>query len=88
MERVVGRRRLNWKGIHTRVRVPDRVKESVECTCATFPSLLSGTDCLPHFVWDDVAESVPPPDEEEEEDNDVAIDREQEVEEDGDKKGK
>ena len=41
--------------------MPDKGKESVECACATFPALLSGTDFLPQFVWDAVADSVPPP---------------------------
>ena len=49
------------RGSH--VRVPDKGKESVECACAFFPALLSGTGFLPQFVWDAVADCVPPSDE-------------------------
>ena len=74
------------RGSH--VRVPDKGKESVECACATFPALLSGTDFLPQFVWDAVAVSVPPPDEveggeegneEEDEEEDEEVEQEEEV---------
>ena len=73
------------RGSH--VHVPDKGKESVECACATFPALLSGTDFLPQFVWDAVADSVPPPDEvdggedgnEEEDEGDEEVEQEEEV---------
>ena len=70
------------RGSH--VRVPDKGKESVECACATFPALLSGTDFLPQFVWDAVADSVPPPDEVEggedgNEEEDEEVEQEEEV---------
>ncbi|CAN0571529.1 unnamed protein product, partial [Ectocarpus sp. 12 AP-2014] len=42
-------------------RIPDVSKELVNLACATFPSLLAGTDRLPGFIWDSVAENVPPP---------------------------
>ena len=66
------------------VRVPDKGKELVECACATFPALLSGTDFLPQFVWDAVADSVPPPDEVEggedvNEEEDEEVEQEEEV---------
>ena len=66
------------------VRVPDKGKESVECACATFPALLSGIDFLPQFVWDAVADSVPPPDEVEgggdgNEEEDEEVEQEDEV---------
>lgn len=56
--------------------MPDRGKETVECAYATSPSLLPGKDCLPHLVWDAVAECTPPLDKEEEEENKVELDRE------------
>ena len=66
------------RGSH--VRVPDKGKESVECACATFPALLSATDFLPQFVWDAVADSVPPPDEVEGgEEGDEEVEQEEEV---------
>ena len=80
------------RGSH--VRVPDKGKESVECACATFPALLSGTDFLPQFVWDAVADSVPPPDEVEggeegNEEEDKEVEQEEEVGdgEEGDEQG-
>ena len=73
------------------VRVPDKGKKSVECACATFPALLSDTDCLPQFVGDAVADSVPPPDEVEEgeeeegeDEEDEEVEREDEEEDDDD----
>lgn len=60
----------------TCLRVPDKGKESVKYACAMFPSLLSGTYSLPHFVWDVGFEIVPETDEDEEEKkNGVAVHR-------------
>ena len=59
--------------------------------------MLSGTDFLPQFVWDAVADSVPPPDEvegggdgNEEDEEDEEVEQEEEVgdgEEDGEQEG-
>ena len=74
---------LKTKNDGTKVRVPDKGRESVHAACATFPSLLASTAALPQFVWNAVQESVPSPDENEEEEEDEE-EEEEEGEGDGD----